>query len=439
MENKHNQRRSQINNDEKSFNLDIQILINIFDLSICDENIKLVHNLSQFQEVDIKSAKNYAKKGIDVFNASDSFFNDLCNPYDDKDNKDIIIIDRRNDVYQNVTFCQIGCSYIGVDYDLVTANCLCNTNSIQDIFNNITNDDKMKQDESINFKTLSRIFKSNLFVFNFGVLYCYNLIFNFNILKRNIGFYFFIIMLIIQIILFIIHLNKKLNPIKTYMTSFKVLKKNDKKKDNTKKKVKIKIDIDKQQNESNKVKKSLKLLSLNDNLTSKSEKKKIKKNKFLNDTSSSKSNFNKNMNELYTSKSNNTTKNRKGKKKSFLNKFFILETKSNDSDIKNSEKASSNLDLKNKSKKRIMKYNNIEKEADNIYSIIISKKENDLNQMDYKDMIKNDKRTYLRIYWSFFVYSKINIGTFCTENNLHLFVIKLSEITLFLNAFFLYR
>ena len=76
-----------------------------------------------------------------------------------------------------------------------------------------------------------------------------------------------------------------------------------------------------------------------------------------------------------------------------------------------------------------MKYNNIEKEADIIYSIIISKKENDLNQMDYKDMIKNDKRTYLRIYWSFFVYSKINIGTFCTENNLHLFVIKLSEIS----------
>ena len=97
LENKKNQKKDEINNNEKSFNLDIHILINIFDLSgrkldlsICEENINIGHNLDGYQEVDIKSAKNYAKRGIDVFNASDSFFNDLCHPYDD--NKDIIII-----------------------------------------------------------------------------------------------------------------------------------------------------------------------------------------------------------------------------------------------------------------------------------------------------------------------------------------------------------
>ena len=46
--------------------------------------------------------------------------------------------------------------------------------------------------------------------------------------------------------------------------------------------------------------------------------------------------------------------------------------------------------------------------------------------MDYEDIIKYDKRTYLRMYWACLVYSQINSGTFCTENNLHLFVIKLS-------------
>ena len=62
--------------------------------------------------------------------------------------------------------------------------------------------------------------------------------------------------------------------------------------------------------------------------------------------------------------------------------------------------------------------------------------------MDYEEIIKKEKRTCLRMYWAFFVYSQINLGTFCTEIKLNLFVIKLSflvytfEISFFLNAFF---
>ena len=32
--------------------------------------------------------------------------------------------------------------------------------------------------------------------------------------------------------------------------------------------------------------------------------------------------------------------------------------------------------------------------------------------MDYEDIIKYDKRTYLRMYWACLVYSQINSGTF---------------------------
>ena len=100
----------------------------------------------------------------------------------------------------------------------------------------------MKQDELINFKSISKVFRANLFVSNFGVVYCYNLIFNLNILKRNIGFYFFFIMLFLEIILFILFLYKKLKPIKSYMLSFRLLNKNENNTDNKKKKVKIKIE-----------------------------------------------------------------------------------------------------------------------------------------------------------------------------------------------------
>ena len=100
----------------------------------------------------------------------------------------------------------------------------------------------MKQDELINFKSISKVFRSNLCVSNFGVVYCYNLIFNLNILKRNIGFYFFFIMLFLEIILFILFLYKKLKPIKSYMLSFRILNKNENSTDNKRKKVKIKIE-----------------------------------------------------------------------------------------------------------------------------------------------------------------------------------------------------
>ena len=66
----------------------------------------------------------------------------------------------------------------------------------------------------------------------------------------------------------------------------------------------------------------------------------------------------------------------------------------------------------------------------------------DLQNMDYEEAIIQDKRTFLKMYWSFLVDSEIILGTFCTENYLYLFVIKLSfflftfQISFFLNALF---
>ena len=62
--------------------------------------------------------------------------------------------------------------------------------------------------------------------------------------------------------------------------------------------------------------------------------------------------------------------------------------------------------------------------------------------MDYEEAIIYDKRSYLKMYWSFLVDSQIILGTFCTDNHLNLFVIKLSffictfQISFFLNALF---
>ena len=66
----------------------------------------------------------------------------------------------------------------------------------------------------------------------------------------------------------------------------------------------------------------------------------------------------------------------------------------------------------------------------------------DFQDLDYYEALNLDKRSYIRIYWSFLVDSQIILGTFFTSNFLHLLVIKLSflistfQINFFLNAFF---
>ena len=78
----------------------------------------------------------------------------------------------------------------------------------------------------------------------------------------------------------------------------------------------------------------------------------------------------------------------------------------------------------------------------NVNIIKLSKTDSDLQDLNYEEAIIYDKRSYLRMYWGFLVDSQIILGTFCTDNYLDLFVIKLSflvctfQISFFLNALF---
>ena len=217
-------------NNDNSLNIGKNNQVEIYDfsgrkldLSVCKENIKIMKYIGDVvEELDINSAMSLSKQGIDVFNANDSFFNDLCHKYDNVDGKDIIINDRRKDIYQNVTFCQYGCVYNGMDYELMIANCICGSSSLQNE-KNITEDKKIDS-ETLNFKSITKSFISNLLDFNIDVIYCYNLVFNFKALIKNIGFICLFIMFILQLIFFFIYLIKKLKPIRNFMYVFKISK-----------------------------------------------------------------------------------------------------------------------------------------------------------------------------------------------------------------------
>ena len=199
--------------------------IEIFDykgrklnVSVCNEDINIMKYIGNIEEIDIESSKKFSNLGIDVFNPADIFFNDLCHPYDNPDNKDITLNDRRNDFYQNVTFCQDGCTFTGINYTFNFANCLCNTSFIQGKENNISS--TKKESEKVNFKSITKSFIENLFSFNIEVVKCYNLALDPKILIYNYGFYSLFIMLILQVVFHIIYLVKKLKSLKIFMLKF---------------------------------------------------------------------------------------------------------------------------------------------------------------------------------------------------------------------------
>jgi len=130
MESKRNESKKGEKDNNNAYDIGKNMQIEIYDksgrklnLSVCNE--KIMKYIGDVEEIDIQSAMSLASKGIDVFNASDEFFNNICHNYNNTDGKDIIIDDRRTDIYQNVSFCQTGCTYTGMNYELMIANCIC--------------------------------------------------------------------------------------------------------------------------------------------------------------------------------------------------------------------------------------------------------------------------------------------------------------------------
>ena len=106
--------------------------------------------------------------------------------------------------------------------------------------------------------------------------------------------------------------------------------------------------------------------------------------------------------------------------------------------IKNNNKGIYQMETKLYKNNNILKKPEINKKC----SLKLSYHDSEMQELYYEEAIIYDKRTYLCMFWGFLVDSQIIFGTFFTEDNLDLFVIKLSfliftfQISFFLNALF---
>ena len=182
-----------------------------------------------------------SESGYNIFNENDSFYNDICATYTSENGTDMLLSDRKKDIYtvsQNQSLCQSGCEIQSYNSTNKKAKCDCSI-----ISKNITD---LNVDDLFNKTKIAQNFYDTLTNSNFHVLKCYQLIINFSNMIKNIGKIFmsllFIAFIIIMVIYFIKGRKAILNYI-NYILEFRNMnnkKSNNHKNNNKKEKIKDK-------------------------------------------------------------------------------------------------------------------------------------------------------------------------------------------------------
>ena len=177
------------------------------DLAICKEEvITVIVPMNATEGVNVTQALQLAEYGVDVYNSSDPFFNDICFEYTSESGKDVTLEDRRKNYYQNVSFCEEGCEYEGVNLETQEANCSCKikTDFISEILDN----------------PITGQFLEFINAANFEVLQCYQKVFTFSYFLKNEGGWIILVFMIIQLGFTIAYIKIGLMPIRIYLLQF---------------------------------------------------------------------------------------------------------------------------------------------------------------------------------------------------------------------------
>ena len=165
------------------------------DLSICDEvGIKVDIPIKENTNIDITVIAELTEEGVDIFNKSDSFFNDICIPYN-SDNSAGLPFNMRKNLYVNSSLCNTGCTLNSINPQTRKVSCSCNTKSTTPI------------------SQVGDGFKETILNSNFFVIKCFDLVLNFDKFKNNIGSFCFIGLIWLQIMNLIYYSITTIRPI----------------------------------------------------------------------------------------------------------------------------------------------------------------------------------------------------------------------------------
>lgn len=158
------------------------------DLSVCENiTVAVSYPLTNTTGINFDKGQELHEKGYDIYDPTDNFYNDICSSYS-VDGVDVPLKDRRNDFYKNVSFCESGCTYQGINYTSNNVKCDCSVKT------------EISTDEAED-ETSTESFTDSVFSVNIMVVKCLKETLKWNSLQYNIGFWFTMVCLILIILL----------------------------------------------------------------------------------------------------------------------------------------------------------------------------------------------------------------------------------------------
>ena len=417
------------------------------NLSICtNEQIKLYVPVN-LEEETLSLYNSLNESGYNLFDANDAFYNDICTPYTTENGTDISLFDRKEiivDLGNNMNLCQTACTLKSYDTSTNKATCICyiEYNQIETNF------------DDLGVESFIKDFIYTLKYSNYLVLKCYKLIGDYENLKQNFGFIIMLIILSLFIIAILVYIFTDQKKIEYFINSIIRSKELNKVQKSSSKSIPIKgsnNNSDESQNDESSKK----------NKDSQKELLKLAKDQKENNHESKNINSQeppiKKKNKLRTSYSRSKKRNKENIKKALnseslkmSNDELISKNKKNRSrNINNLYRDSYTKDIRNNSTSKIFKLgeNNIEvyknskfaekKDRDNfkksklsqyldkddiIFSNLTTR---ELNELDYKNAIEIDKRTFLQYYCSLLKRNELILFTFISNDDYNLFTLKL--------------
>ena len=173
-----------------------------------NENVTIEKDIiSQLKESDknINDIMELAQQNINIFDKTNEFYTDICFNYESPKGKDIPLKDRLKEFYPNITLCNEGCFYKGVNLNSMSSICQCK-------FTDLIKENSFTENAFVSkiSNDLSEIF----FQSNFQILKCYENVFVYKYFIKNTGGFIILTIIIFQTIcvfIFYIILSEKIN------------------------------------------------------------------------------------------------------------------------------------------------------------------------------------------------------------------------------------
>ena len=419
----------------------------LLNMSICENTDITVYIPFTLEGEDLELYQDLLDSGYNIFNKNDKFYTDICTPFTSADGTDIPLSARQKYIYgQYSNLCQENCQLLDYSPDTKLISCSCKTT-----------DEGIQPTEENKFnpKTLYKSFYDILKYSNYKVLKCFDLVFKkktFTI--NNKGSVMVLVYFALYLSFLIAFCIKGISTLKNICSNFQgnlTMNSNGmKSKDQIVPNINEKNMMNKNENTQNKKKHKRR----KSKIKSYPPKKRLTYANLNNQNNNDiiinnlVNNIN-NINNVINTKNNKENRTRKRKRKTLkttkINDFQLknnlkkaLETKNNMNSKDNNENKiiindhSNDNNYNINSNKDILiyanKFEDIDKTEEKNNTIYIEELSNyELNNLEYEDSIKLDKRTFLQIYWSILRREHLILFTFFSRNDYNLLTVKFAR------------